>query len=141
MQKNIKSSHSIGEVSKQTGCKIETIHYYEKINIMHEPPRTDGGHRIYSLTDIKRLNFIRKCRNLGFSLDQVRELLRFIDEPDHYCGEVKAMAMVQYRAVQEKIDELKNLQEALNTMIVQCKGDSYTIDDCPIIDALFDESH
>ncbi len=134
-----KNTFSIGEMSKQTGCKVETIHYYEKIQIMFEPPRTPGGHRMYSLADVKRLNFIRKCRNLGFSLEQVRELLRFIDEPDHYCGEVKAMAMVQYRTVQQKIDELKQLQVALNTMIVQCKGDSYTIEDCPIIDALFDQ--
>ncbi len=130
---------SIGDMSKQTGCKVETIHYYEKIKIMFEPPRTPGGHRKYSLTDVKRLNFIRKCRNLGFTIEQVRELLRFIDEPNHFCGEVKAMAMVQYRTVQEKIDELNQLQQALNTMIIQCKGENYTIDNCPIIDALFDE--
>ena len=135
--KNI--TFSIGDMSKQTGCKVETIHYYEKIKIMLETPRTLGGHRIYSLTDVKRLNFIRKCRSLGFTIEQVRELLRFIDEPDHYCGEVKAMAMIQYRTVQNKIIELKNLQDALNTMIVQCKGENYTIDNCPIIDALYDK--
>jgi len=134
----VNKNYSIGEMAKETGCKVETIHYYEKIKVMPEPPRTQGGHRIYSLSDVKRMNFVRKCRNLGFSLDQVRELLRFIDEPNHYCGEVKAMAMVQFRNVQGKIDELKELQNALNTMIVQCKGGSYTIDDCPIIDALFD---
>ena len=133
------NTFSIGDMSKQTGCKVETIHYYEKIKIMLEPPRTLGGHRIYSLTDVKRLNFIRKCRSLGFTIEQVRELLRFIDEPDHYCGEVKAMAMIQYRTVQNKIIELKNLQDALNTMIVQCKGENYTIDNCPIIDALYDK--
>jgi MerR family mercuric resistance operon transcriptional regulator len=134
-----KITFSIGDMSKQTGCKVETIHYYEKIKILFEPPRTQGGHRIYSLTDVKRLNFIRKCRSLGFTIEQVRELLRFIDEPDHYCGEVKAMAMVQYRTVQDKIIELKNLQDALNTMIIQCKGENYTIDNCPIIDALYDK--
>jgi MerR family mercuric resistance operon transcriptional regulator len=133
------NTFSIGDMSKQTGCKVETIHYYEKIKIMLEPPRTLGGHRIYSLTDVKRLNFIRKCRSLGFTIEQVREVLRFIDEPDHYCGEVKAMAMIQYRTVQNKIIELKNLQDALNTMIVQCKGENYTIDNCPIIDALYDK--
>ena len=135
-----KKSFSIGEMSKQTGCKVETIHYYEKIKILFEPPRTPGGHRIYSLTDVKRLNFIRKCRNLGFTLEQVRELLRFIDEPDHFCGEVKAMAMIQYRAVQEKIDELEQLQSALNSMIIQCKGENYTIENCPIIDALYQDT-
>jgi MerR family mercuric resistance operon transcriptional regulator len=133
-----KHTYSIGEMSKQTACKVETIHYYEKIKIMLQPARTPGGHRIYRISDVKRLNFIRKCRNLGFSIQQVRELLRFIDEPDHYCGEVKAMAMVQYRAVEDKIRELQQLQNALNSMITQCKNDSYSIDNCPIIDALFD---
>ncbi len=65
------TTFSIGGMSKQTGCKVETIHYYEKIKIMFEPPRTPGGHRIYSFTDVKRLNFIRKCRNLGFTIEQV----------------------------------------------------------------------
>lgn len=135
MQNN---TFTIGQMSKQTGCKVETIHYYEKIKLMLEPPRTQGGHRIYSLTEVKRLNFIRKCRNLGFTIKQVKELLKFIDEPNHYCGEVKAMAMVQYRVVQDKIGELEHLQGALNAMINQCKNENYTIDNCPIIDALFD---
>ncbi len=137
MQKN---SFFIGEVAKTTDCKVETIHYYEKINLMPKPPRTEGGHRIYNIHDIKRLNFIRQCRHLGFNINQVRELLRFIDEPNHFCGEVKALAMAQSRIVQEKINQLKNLQAALNSMVLKCKGENYSIDDCPIIDALFEQS-
>ncbi len=130
---------SIGEIAKQSDCKVETIHYYEKIKLMPQPARTQGGHRIYDKTQLKRLRFIRKCRDLGFSIEQIKELLTFIDEPNHFCGEVKALAMVQYRKVQEKIDELKKLQEALNNMIVKCKGEQYTIDNCPIIDSLLDD--
>jgi MerR family mercuric resistance operon transcriptional regulator len=136
MQNN---TFSIGQLAKQTGCKVETIHYYEKITLMKAAPRTTGGHRIYNLTDSKRLNFIRKCRRLGFSIEQVREMLKFIDEPNHVCGEVKAMAMQQFRAVQSKIDELKKLQGALNSMIVQCKKEDYAVDNCPIIDVLYDK--
>ncbi len=134
-----KLRYSIGEIAKQSECKVETIHYYEKIKLMPEAARTEGGHRIYGRVQLKRLKFIRKCRSLGFSIAQIKELLTFIDEPNHFCGEVKALAMVQYRKVQSKIDELKNLQSALNDMIVKCKGEQYTIDNCPIIDSLLDD--
>lgn len=128
---------TIGKLAKEAGCKVETVHYYEKTGLMPEPPRTEGGHRIYALTHVKRLNFIRRCRELGFGIKQVKEMLRFIDEPDHYCGEVKAMAMLQAREVQQKIDDLERLKSALNQMVAQCKGKNYSIDDCPIIDALY----
>ena len=128
---------SIGQLAKRANCKVETVHYYEKSGLMPEPPRTVGGHRLYALVDIKRLHFIRRCRELGFSIVQIKELLKFIDEPHHYCGEVKAMAMLQAREMQQKIDDLQKLKTALNKMISQCKGTGYSIDDCPIIDALF----
>lgn len=130
---------TIGALAKKARCKVETVHYYEKSGLMPEPPRTEGGHRIYSIAHIKRLNFIRRCRELGFSIKQIEEMLKFIDEPDHYCGEVKAMAMIQSRTVQEKIDDLQRLKTALNQMISKCKGEGYSIDDCPIIDALYVE--
>jgi MerR family mercuric resistance operon transcriptional regulator len=129
--------YPIGQLAKQANCKVETVHYYEKIGLMPEPPRTEGGHRVYALSHIKRLNFIRRSRELGFSIEQIKELLKFIDEPNHYCGEVKAMAMLQAREVQKKIDDLQRLQFALNKMVNLCKGSSYSIDNCPIIDALY----
>ena len=131
--------YSIGQLAKQTQCKVETIHYYEKTGIMPEPPRTEGGHRQYALVHVKRLNFIRRSRELGFSIEQIKDLLRFIDEPDHYCGEVKAMAMLHARDVQKKIDDLTRLKSALNQMVTQCKGNSGSIDDCPIIESLYIE--
>jgi MerR family mercuric resistance operon transcriptional regulator len=85
----------------------------------------------------KRLAFIRRSRELGFTIGQVGELLSFVDEPDHTCGEVRGMAMLQARAVQEKIDDLKRLQKALNEMAARCKGGRYKVEDCPIIDALY----
>ncbi|MBV2137097.1 MAG: helix-turn-helix domain-containing protein [Candidatus Thiodiazotropha sp. (ex Ctena orbiculata)] len=132
--------YSVGELSAAGGCKVETVRYYEKIGLMPEPPRTEGGHRLYSLDLLKRLTFIRRSRELGFPIEQIRELLRFVDEPGHTCDEVKGMAMLQARAVQEKIDDLKRLQKALNGMAARCKGKGYALEDCPIIDALFDEN-
>lgn len=128
---------SIGQLAGGADCRVETVHYYEKTGLMPEPPRTEGGHRMYALSDVKRLNFIRRCRDLGFSIEQIKEMLKFIDEPGHYCGEVKAMAMLQSRDIQRKIDDLKRLQQALTQMVGQCKGEQFSIDDCPIIDALY----
>ncbi len=135
-----KKFYSVGELATASGCKVETVRYYEKIGLMPEPPRTEGGHRLYSLNLLKRLTFVRRSRELGFPIEQIRELLRFVDEPGHTCGEVKGMAMLHARAVQGKIDDLKRLQKALNDMAARCKGKGYALEDCPIIDALFDES-
>lgn len=118
-------------------CNTETVHYYEKSGLMSKLPRSAGGHRLYDLEHAKRLKFIRRCRELGFSLDQIRTLLSFIDEPDHTCGEVKAVAIKQSIEVQAKIDDLTHLKQALNTMVNQCKGTNYPVDKCPIIDALY----
>jgi len=130
-------SYTIGELAKKAGCKVETVHYYEKIGLMPKPPRTTGGHRIYSFNHIKRLNYIRRSRELGFSIEQIRSLLRFIDEPNHQCGEIKSIAILQAHDVQRKINDLKKLKIALNEMISSCKGDDMAIDKCPIIDALY----
>ncbi len=91
---------STGQLAKKAKCKVETVHYYEKSGLMPEPPRTEGGHIIYALSHIKRLNFIRRCRELGFSIEQIKELLKLIDEPGHHCGEVKGLAIAKGLTIQ-----------------------------------------
>ncbi len=127
----------IGQLAKQANCKVETVHYYEKTGLMPKPARSEGGHRLYNLSHVKRLNYIRRSRELGFSIDKIKHLLQFIDEPNHYCGEVKAVALQHGREIQQKIDDLKRLKQALNEMVSQCEDSQNSIDDCPIIDALF----
>ena len=134
-----KQIYSVGELAAAGNCKVETVRYYEKIGLMPEPPRTEGGHRLYSLNLLNRLIFIRRSRELGFSIEQIQELLRFVDEPGHTCGEVKDMAMLHARSIQEKIVDLKRLQKALNNMSARCKGKDYALKDCPIINALYNE--
>ena len=128
---------SIGRLARQANCKVETVHYYEKTGLMPKPPRSAGGHRIYDISHAKRLKFIRRCRELGFSIEQIKTLLIFIDEPNHSCGEVKSVALAQSKEVQAKIDDLKRLKMALDTMVAQCKGKNYPVEECPIIDALY----
>lgn len=137
----LEKSLGVGELARASHCQIETVRYYEKIGLMPIPQRTEGGHRIYKQRDLKRLTFIRRSRQLGFSVAQVRDLLGFVDEPNHTCGEVKALTLAQSKEVERKIEDLQRLHHALMEMANRCKGQSYSLDQCPIIDALYDVNH
>lgn len=129
---------TIGELSKQTGCHIETIRYYERIGLLARPPRTEGGHRIYDNEQLKRLVFIRRSRELGFSLEEIRTLLRLVDGKRYTCQEVKRLTDRHLADVTKKISDLRKLQKTLRTISSQCEGG--LVPDCPIIDALFEKN-
>ncbi|MCX4186290.1 MerR family transcriptional regulator [Methylophaga sp. OBS4] len=133
----MKNIFTTGQLAKQADCNVETVRFYEQKGLMPEPSRTAGGHRVYNLSHVKRLHFIRRSRELGFNIEQVRELLKFIDEPDHNCGEVNVMATTQISTIEKKITDLQRLQRALSDMADRCQGSGYSINDCPIIDALY----
>jgi MerR family mercuric resistance operon transcriptional regulator len=126
---------SIGELSKLTGCNIETIRYYEKISLLPAPARTEGGHRQYQESLQSRLVFICKTRRLGFSLEEVRNLLELTDGR-YSCDEVKQVVLKHLGVVKNKIDELALLQTNLESMAAQCKGGG--LPDCAAIDSLFE---
>jgi len=138
-ERSAKAPFGVGDLARAGQCKVETVRYYEKIGLMPTPLRTEGGHRVYHQPELKRLIFIRRSRDLGFSVAQVRDLLQFVDEPNHTCGEVKALTLAQSEEVQRKIDDLQRLHKALLEMADKCKGESYSLEQCPIIDALYDE--
>ena len=126
----------IGALSKRTGCNIETIRFYERIGIMPNPARTQGGHRVYTQDHLKRLTFVRRSRELGFTLDQVRNLLSLVDSDDYTCDEVKEMTLEHMGDVRHKIADLRKLERVLNDMVSQC--DRGAVPDCPVVDALFE---
>jgi MerR family mercuric resistance operon transcriptional regulator len=127
----------IGTFSERTGCHIETIRYYESIKLLPKPPRTQGGHRLYDREQVKRLVFIRRSRELGFSLDEIRTLLRLVDGKRYTCQEVKTITETHLEDVKRKIADLRRLQKTLAAISSQCKGGS--VPACPIIDTLFSE--
>jgi len=126
---------SIGDLSKRTGCKIETIRYYERIGLMPEPPRGAGGHRLFREDDLKRLGFIRRSRELGFTLDEIRALLAMVDGGVVTCAEVKALTLDHLGTVRRKIADLKRMERVLRDMAERCAGGDRP--DCPIIHALY----
>lgn len=127
--------YKIGQLSRETGVNIETIRYYERIGIMPEPDRTPGGNRQYNLEQLKRLYFVRKARDLGFSLNEIRGLLEMVDRKDFSCGEVHDLTVNHLEEVRKKITHLQKLENALETMVQECKGGD--VPDCPIVDTLF----
>ena len=128
---------TIGALSSRTGCKVETIRYYEQIGLLPAPPRTGGGHRAYGDAHLRRLSFIRRARHLGFALTEVRTLLGLSDGGGS-CAEVQAVTLDHLAQVRRKIGDLRRLESVLKKMAAQCEGGA--IPDCPIIEALFEES-
>jgi len=125
---------TIGALSKRTGVKIETIRYYERIGIMPNPPRTEGGQRIYRELHTKRLTFIYRSRELGFSIDEIRSLLKLVDGGEITCSEVLEKTLGHLQGIQKKIADLTRMEKALQEMAAQCSGND--VPECPILEAL-----
>jgi MerR family mercuric resistance operon transcriptional regulator len=126
---------SIGSLSQQSGVNIETIRYYEKIGVMPKPGRSAGGYRVYGTEHVKRLHFVRRGRELGFSLDELRGLLRLVDGHSYTCAEVHALTVEHLEDIRQKISDLKRLERVMSNMAASCTRDQ--IPECPVIDALF----
>ncbi|WP_047309342.1 MerR family transcriptional regulator [Rhodopseudomonas palustris] len=125
---------AIGDLGRQTDTKVETIRYYERIGLLSAPARTPGNYRAYTEEHLNRLSFIRRARDLGFSLDQVRALLDLSDERERSCDAIDTIAKQHLAEVDRKIADLKALRRELNHMITQCNCG--TVADCRIIEAL-----
>lgn len=125
---------SIGKLAKATGTAVETVRYYEKIGLMPSVSRTAGNYRSYGPAEVDRLGFIRRARDLGFSIEQVRALLSLADDRDRECGDVDRLAKQHLAEVDRKIAGLQSLRRELSTVIEQCE--SGTVAECRILKAL-----
>lgn len=125
---------TIGHLARQTGTKVETIRFYEKNGILPEPSRTAGNYRAYEPAHLNRLSFIRRARELGFSLDQIREFLKLADDRSQSCAAVDAIAKEHRKEVERKIHDLIALKSELDRMIDQCGCG--LVADCRIIESL-----
>jgi MerR family mercuric resistance operon transcriptional regulator len=132
-----KGHMAIGALARIAGCKVETVRYYELAKLMHPPERSPAGQRRYTEIDAKRLSFIRRARNLGFSIEEVRGLLAMVDDQEHSCDSVRATALSHLQNVQQRLADLRTMESVLGDMISECAGG--TVPDCPILDALFSD--
>jgi len=124
----------IGELSRRTGVNIETIRYYERIKMLPTPARTEGGRRVYGPNELRTLAFIRRARELGFSLDDIRTLLNLGAPGQASCADVREIAAHHLDHIRAKISDLKKLERLLAKTIAQCSGNK--VPECPVVEIL-----
>lgn len=129
---------AIGALSRRTRCNVETIRYYEKVGLLPAPARSDGGHRLYGRGHLMRLGFVRRARELGFTIEAIRALLRLAEDREQPCAEAREVASNHLKDVRAKIADLLAMEQVLSGMVDRCAGG--VLPECPIIETLF-EAH
>lgn len=127
---------AIGELSRRTQCNIETIRYYERIGLLPQPHRSGGRFRRYDGDDVARLRFIRRARQLGFTLDEVRAFMRLAnaDGNDDACAEARSLASAHVEDIRAKIADLQAMERVLSDAICECEAGQQPR--CPLIEVL-----
>jgi len=126
-------SITIGKLSQATAVNVETIRYYERIGLLAAPLRTSSGYRSYTAQDVARLRFIKRGRELGFSLEEIRTLVELADQPGHACSDVDRLVQTHLVEVRQRIADLQRLEAELQRL-AGCNQSS--VKDCRIIEAL-----
>lgn len=129
----------IGELARQAGVRITTVRFYERRGLLPEPERAASGYRYYSDTAVERLRFIQRAKVLGFSLQEIAELLSLSRNPEAGCEEVRQRAAAKMVAVETRIERLQRIRSALGQLMAQCPGEGST-QDCPLLNALNDDA-
>lgn len=129
----------IGELAGRTGATVETIRYYEKENLLPEPSRSSGNYRLYREEHLERLQFILHCRTLDMTLDEVRILLEYWDEPNKECSNINNLLDAHIRTVEIRMNELAQLKQHLIVLRQKCMNES-TAESCGILNTLADSS-
>lgn len=129
--------YRIGELARLADVTPDTIRYYEKQQMMEHEIRTEGGFRLYSETDLQRLKFIRYAKQLGFTLETIRELLSIRVDPEHHtCMESKGIVQSRLKEVESKINELEHMRKSLQRLNDACCGTAHSSVYCSILEAL-----
>jgi Cu(I)-responsive transcriptional regulator len=130
---------TIGDLAKRTGVKVQTIRYYEAIGLLAAPDRTEGNQRRYGGRAVDTLRFVRHARDLGFEIDQIRDLLSLASHPERPCSDADAIARHHLKQVEQRIAILRSLRGELKRMIRQCSGGR--VETCRVIEVLADHKH
>ena len=126
---------TIGQVAKHSGIGLETVRFYERKGLIEEPPRTDSGYRQYPKDVVGRIRFIKRAKELGFSLKEISELLSLRVDPGTTCADVRKQTELKLTDVEEKIRALRRIKTALKKLAASCVGTGPT-SECPILEAL-----
>jgi MerR family transcriptional regulator, copper efflux regulator len=129
------NGRTIGEVAELAKVHIETLRYYERRGLIEEPPRSASNYRLYPEDAVRRLRFIKRAQELGFSLKDIKELLSLRAAPQAECGEIRAHAEAKIKDINEKIGALMAMKSALSNLVTECSGEG-SLTDCPILESL-----
>ena len=129
------SDFTIGKVAKKAGVGVETVRFYERLGLIEQPPRIDGGYRKYSEEAVNRIRFIRRAKKLGFTLKEISELLMLQKSAGVCCGDFQRRAENKRNDIVKKIEELEKMRDVLDTLIKSCSLEKST-EKCPILDVM-----
>jgi MerR family mercuric resistance operon transcriptional regulator len=125
---------TIGKLANSAGINLETVRYYERIGLMPEPGRTENGHRNYAAAHVRRLTFIRRARELGFAIEDIRALLELAEPGRVSCGAVQKIAARHLHNVRSKLADLVKMEQILTNTVAQCGGNRASA--CPVLEML-----
>jgi len=130
------SEYFVGQIAEVVGINVETIRYYEKLKLLPKPKRRESRYRIYDETDLKRLSFIKRAKELGFTLKEIKELFGLKIDSDARCGDVKHLTEHKLKDVDNRISDLKKIRHVLVKLITQCVNEEVSSDECPILESI-----
>ncbi|MBW2460435.1 MAG: heavy metal-responsive transcriptional regulator [Deltaproteobacteria bacterium] len=136
MSKPAPESLKIGEVATRAGVRVDTVRYYERAGLIAEPPRRQSGFRQYSPDVVRRIRFIRRAKDLGFSLKEIQELLSLRADPRSTCKQVRAQAEAKIADIDSRISTLRKMKRALSEVTAPCSGGDAPAAECPILASL-----
>ncbi|MEN8232823.1 MAG: MerR family transcriptional regulator [Thermodesulfobacteriota bacterium] len=131
---------TIGKLAKQAGLGIETVRFYERQGLIEPPPRTDSNYRIYPEEEVSRLKFIKRAKDLGFTLKEIKELFVLQHDPHATKADIKKRTVEKIEDIKKKVQDLTRIQEVLEHLAGTCEGHG-PISECPILDALTGKEH
>ena len=126
---------TIGRLASEVGVNLETVRFYEREGLLEKPPRNRVGYRMYPAASTRRLRFIKRAKDLGFSLNEIRELLALRASPPATCTEIRQFAETKLVEVEGKIRTLESMRESLRNLVNSCPGE-VPLSDCPILECL-----
>ncbi len=127
------SGLSIGKLAKACAVKIDTVRYYERKGLVMPIDRTESGYRVYSEDSVKRLRFVRKAQSLGFTLEEIKELLELSDMPEADCADIREKASAKIKEVEKRIADLIAIKESLGELAEFCPGKGKPLNECSIL--------
>jgi len=137
IKKDLKmAEYFVGQLAEEVGINTETVRYYEKLKLLPKPKRKESRYRIYDETDLKRLLFVKRAKELGFTLKEIKELFGLRRDSEAKCGDVKHLTEHKLQDVDNRIRDLKNIRSVLVKLINQCVNEEVSSDECPILEVI-----